>query len=89
MTTSPEQCGDAGRVTAETISAVQIREAMSLGDTPPTGNGFIEACEVALGQPTWWGEYAEHEDFIAARRRVADVYNARLTPHPGARGETR
>lgn len=66
------------QVTPETLTEQMVREAMALGDTPMTGNGFLRACEVTLGA-RGWGAYVPtslNESFDA-ERRICDVINAR------------
>ncbi len=66
------------KATAANLTTVQILESMTLGDTPLTGNGFVQACRVVLGA-------RGHGSFIPcslnelydAEQRIAAVINAR------------
>lgn len=55
-----------------------MREAMSLGDTPLTGNGFVQACRIVLGY-NGWGDYipCSLNQGFEAEERICAVINAR------------
>lgn len=55
-----------------------LREVMSLGDTPVTGNGFVRACELLLGA-RGWGKFVpcSLNQMHDSEQRVCDVLNKR------------
>jgi hypothetical protein len=65
------------------ITDEQIREEMKIGDTPITGNGFVHACQVALGEARFEGSYLIPRSKVdACRSRVAQIFNARHGAKP-------
>ena len=65
-------------VTAETLTDEEICEALSLGDTPLTGNGFVHVCRVVLGA-RGRGPFVpcSLDGLRDAEQRIAAVINAR------------
>lgn len=67
-------------MTRETLTEAMVREreAMAIGDTPLTGNGFVQACRVVLGVRGWDAFVpCSVRDSFEAEERVAAIINAR------------
>lgn len=76
------------KVIADTITDEQIRELMTVGDTPLTGNGFVTCCRMALREEIYHHMGCEpvvsaencgcQEDIVRRMRsRCAEIWNAR------------